>query len=709
MKAARRWGLGLAVMVCVVPPAPAWDDAEVLDTDVELPAVVVTATRGKRVAAELPYSVGSLDARELLIEAAVRTVPESLAREPGVMVQKTAHGQGSPYLRGFTSQRTLFLIDGVRLNNSVFREGPNQYWNTVDVLALHALEVARGPFSVLYGSDAVGGTVQAVTRGAADLERGRAWQRRLYSRYSSAENSTVSRAECIGRLIGDAVLTLGNSVKDFGDLEGGAETGTQEMSGYDEYDWDAKLEYFLGEDAVLVLAHQRVDIDDAWRTHKTLYGIDWEGLSVGSELRRVLDQDRELTYLQYHEVRQTGLAEEVHAGVSRHVQSEERDRLRTEARHDVQGFDVTTLGAFVCLVSRSPVGRLTYGAEIYHDSVDSFKRSLAADGSVSSTAIQGPVGDDASYDTVGVYVQDEVDVSERLRLVLGARYDYAEADANSVEDPWSGDPMKVTGDWDDVVGTARLIYALDRRPSWHVFAGVSEGFRAPNLSDLTRFDTARTDEIETPAPGLDPEQFVAYEVGVKAGTRTLSGRLACFYTDIDGMIVRTPTGRILDGDREVTKRNAGDGFVEGLEVEARWRVTEATTLFGMFTWMDGEVDTYPTSEAVLTREPLDRLMPPTGRVGVRRTCGTRCWVEGSCTIAGKADQLSTRDRSDTSRIPEGGTPGYTVYDVRAGWDVSEALALSVGLENVADEDYRIHGSGVNEPGRNLVVAADWTF
>jgi hemoglobin/transferrin/lactoferrin receptor protein len=60
-------------------------------------------------------------------------VPESLAREPGVMVQKTAHGQGSPYLRGFTSQRTLFLIDGIRLNNSVFREGPNQYWNTVYV------------------------------------------------------------------------------------------------------------------------------------------------------------------------------------------------------------------------------------------------------------------------------------------------------------------------------------------------------------------------------------------------------------------------------------------------------------------------------------------------------------------------------------------------------------------------------------------------
>ena len=74
-----------------------------------------------------------------------------------------------------------------------------------------------------------------------------------------------------------------------------------------------------------------------------------------------------------------------------------------------------------------------------------------------------------------------------------------------------------------------------------------------NLSDLTRLDSGRTDEIETPSPNLDPEQFLSYEIGIKGKRDKLSGQLAYFYTDIDDMIVRTPTGQVVDGDNEVTK------------------------------------------------------------------------------------------------------------------------------------------------------------
>jgi hemoglobin/transferrin/lactoferrin receptor protein len=625
------------------------------------------------------------------------------------MVQKTAHGQGSPYIRGFTSQRNLLMIDGVRLNNSVFREGPNQYWNTVDPLSLSRIELVRGPFSSLYGSDAIGGTVNAITRGVHDLRPDSEWDRRLYYRYSSAEDSHIARAESIGRLTDNLALTLGYSFKDFGDIEGGSEVGTQENTGYDERDWDAKLEYFLSDDAYLVLAHQSVDVDDAWRTHKTIYGIDWEGLSVGSELRRVLDQSRDLTYLQYHQYNADGFAEEVHAGISHHLQSEERDRLRTGDRHDVQGFDVHTYGAFLSLKSPSPLGDLIYGVEFYHDEVDSFKHTLNPDGSVKSTAIQGPVGDDATYDTLGIYLQDEIPLAERLSVILGGRYEFAQADADSVEDPATGERISVSGDWDDAVGSARMLYYLDESKTWNAFAGVSQGFRAPNLSDLTRLDSARTDEIETPSPDLDPEHFVSYEVGMKVGTPDRSAQIAYFYTDIDGMIVRTPTGRMIEEDYEVTKKNAGGGYVQGVELDARYRFCNDFTVFGAFTWMDGEVDTYPTSEAELETEYITRLMPPTGRLGLRWDLDAKYWIEGACTAAAKADKLNTRDQSDTSRIPPDGTPGYTVYDIRAGWNCSDSLALSVAVENITDEDYRIHGSGVNEPGRNLVVAMQSTF
>jgi len=121
------------------------------------------------------------------------------------------------------------------------------------------------------------------------------------------------------------------------------------------------------------------------------------------------------------------------------------------------------------------------------------------------------------------------------------------------------------------------------------------------------------------------------------------------------------------------------------------------------------VETYPTSDPVKKSEPLSRLMPATANLGLRwepREKGF--WVEGLVTIAGRQDRLSTRDKGDTQRIPPGGTPGYTVLTIRAGWQVTEHVTLSLAVENVTNEDYRIHGSGLNEPGTNavLTVAVD---
>jgi len=684
------------------PPAP----SEEQETKAQ---VFVTAPREQQLLQEAPYSAGVLGTDELRIDQPVRTVPESLKYQPGTLVQKTGHAQGSPYIRGFTGFRTLFLIDGIRLNNSVFRDGPNQYWNTVDAFGLSRIECVRGPFSVLYGSDAIGGTLNAVTRGVADIESGSNWDRQAYYRYASAEDSHIGRLESIGYLAEDLALSLGCTIKGFGDLEGGKEVGTQEKTGYDEQDWDVKLEFFPDEDTRLVLAHQGVDVEGAWRTHKTIYGIDWEGLKVGNELRRVLDQDRKLTYLQYHRHNIDSFCDEFQAGVSHHLQQEQRDRFRTGNRHDVQGFDVNTLGAFAQFKSPSDTGEWIYGTEYYRDWVSSFNHSYNTDGTLKKSAIQGPIADDATYDLVGVYVQDTIPVSEPMSLILGCRYDYTAVDANSVQDPNTGEQIKLADQWNAVTGSGRLLYHLDAEKRCNVFVGVSQGFRAPNLSDLTRLDSARTDEIETPSPGLDPEHFVSYEVGLKARTAGLSGQVALFHTDIRDMIVRTPTGVTIGEEHEVTKQNAGDGYVQGVEAEVRCGLGENVTAFGIFTWMDGKVETFPTSDPLLVEEPIDRLMPPTGRFGLRWDIDSAYWIEGACTVAAKADELSTRDASDTSRIPPGGTPGYTVYDVRVGCNVSSDLKLSAAVENIADEDYRIHGSGVNEPGRNIVLAAECRF
>lgn len=671
--------------------------------------VVVTSTRSERLLKDSPSSISLLKADTLRLEEPVRVLTDAFENEPGIMVQKTGAAQGSPYIRGFTGYRNLFLIDGIRLNNSTFRDGPNQYWNTIDPLCLSRIEVARGTLSMLQGSDAIGGTVNAITRGISDIRPDREWDRHLYYRYGSAENSHIARAEAMGWLTTKLALTLGYSTKTFGDLEGGKDVGTQLKTGYDEQDWDAKLEYLVTDDTTLVLAHQNTTTDDAWRTHKTIYGIDWKDLTHGDELRRSLDQQRELTYLQLHHLRGDGLFEEVHAGVSYQRQSENQNRLRTRDRLDDQGFDVDTLGAFVSLKSPFKAGDFVYGADYYHDAVDSYNHTLNPDGSIKKSAIQGPLGDDATYDLLGTYVQYELPLTQRLMIIPGSRFEYARARANAVQDPLSGKKMSVADEWSDTVGGLRLLYALDAAGSWNLFGGISQGFRAPNLTDLTQLDSARTDEIQTPSPGLRPERFVSSEAGLRVQTTGLAAQLAFFYTTIDGMIISTPTGRMIGSEYEVTRKNGGDGQIHGIEFDTRFMLPGDLTAFGAFTWMDGTVETYPTSDAMLTKEPVSRLMPPTARIGLRRDVSRNLWIEGTCKMAAKADKLSTGDKADTSRVPPGGTPGYAVYDLRAGWQCLETLKLTLALENLLDEDYRIHGSGVNEPGRNLVLAADWVF
>jgi hemoglobin/transferrin/lactoferrin receptor protein len=673
------------------------------------PDIVVTATRLAADAQTVPGIVYRLDGHRARTEQLARTTPDQLRGLPSTFVQKTGYGQGSPFLRGFTGFRTLCLVDGVRLNNSVFRDGPNQYWNTVDPASLRDSEVAMGSGSVLYGSDAVGGAMNAFPADVPEWEEGGNWDATLGLRASTADRSLVGRAQGGGR-VSEAFGFLGGvSVKSFGDLRGGRDVGQQQHTGYGEHAVDLRADWFPAEDSELSVVHQSVRQNDAWRTHRTIYGIEWEGLKKGDDLKHSFDQARDLTYAKFGRHASLGFVDDLQVTVSRHAQSEDQYRLRKDSTGDRAGSDVTTWGAGVQLASETLPGTLVYGFEYYRDFVSSYSRKYKADGSFKSEDIQGPVADDSTYDSLGVYLQDTLALWDgRFQVTPGVRYSWFQADVGVMKDPATGSAIGFTKQWDAVAGSLRAVQALDADRRWALFAGVSQGFRAPNLSDLSRLDTARSNELETPSPDVEPERFVAGEAGLKVRTSRVRAQAAYYYTVIESLIVRTPTGRTIDERVEVTKQNGGDGYVQGVELSGAVTLGLGWSARLAAAWMDGEVDAYPTSSAVKERDALSRLMPPSAEAGMRwdRADG-RCWVEGVCLAADKADQLSADDERDTQRIPPGGTPGYAVLSLRGGARLFESLTLSAGLDNLLDQDYRIHGSGVNEPGRSVTLAAEW--
>jgi len=172
-----------------------------------------------------------------------------------------------------------------------------------------------------------------------------------------------------------------------------------------------------------------------------------------------------------------------------------------------------------------------------------------------------------------------------------------------------------------------------------------------------------------------------------------------------------PTGETAEnGDLIVNKENSGEGYVHGVELTGSVKLHRDWTVWANFTWMRGELDSPVVAGGEDVTEPVSRLMPTTVNSGIRWTHSKRrYWVEFASTVADEQDRLASNDIRDTQRIPVGGTPGYEVFHLRAGWNPCRFATVTAALENILDEDYRIHGSGVNEPGRNFVLTAQFRF
>ncbi len=675
------------------------------------PEVVVTASRTPRASDQLPYRVTERSGDWIQTRRLARSLPEALQEETGIFVQKTGPGQISPFIRGFTGFHTLTLIDGIRLNNAVFRPGPNQYLATIDSFSVDRLEIVRGPASVQWGSDAVGGTLNAIVKERRDFPEGIHVFGRVFQRWASAEKSSTTRVETQGNFDEAIGYHLGMTYRTFGSIDGGQHVGEQSGTGYEEWAGDTKWRFVVNERLDWTFGFQQMTQSDVPRTHATVQGISWRGTTIGEDLRRDFDQERQLVYtqLEYENESDDTWLQRGTLSLSWQRQHEVERRDRSGGRFRRQGFTDRTLGAWLQLESPLAGGRLAYGGEIYLDQVDSFRRDFDSTGAA-SVAPRGPVADDGDYTLSGVFVQHEAEVAEGVHTTAGVRYSFARATADEV-DPDPSDATFIPAladDYESVVWNARVLF--DASEALRPYVGISTAFRAPNLSDLTRFDTARSGEVELGAPDLDPERFTSYEVGAHFRHRDTSASLAVFFTDVNNLIIRFPTGvTTTDGEPVVTLDNSGRGFVHGVEAAGDVPMGKDWRLFGNFTWLEGEVDQF-IAPGVKDREPISRLMPTTGLVGLGwEHPDGNVHADFLAQFVGEADRLSERDKSDTERIPPGGTPGYTVLTLRGGVRVSENVSVFGAIENLANRDYRVHGSGINAPGTNVILGLDLTF
>ncbi|MBS1829200.1 MAG: TonB-dependent receptor [Acidobacteria bacterium] len=662
---------------------------------------IVSAARHEQSRMGSPRSVSVVTSEEIR-RRNFRTVPEAVGSVAGVYLQETNYAGGSPIVRGMVGNRILLLINGIRLNNGMYRLGPNQYLNQIDIDQVDRIEVVRGAGSVLYGSDAFGAVINVITRQAPDPRSGKEFSGAARVRFGTANASGVGRADIAGA-DGRIGFYGGFSESRFGDLHAGGNRGVQPFTGYRQSAGDLTMAVALGPARTLTAGVSRLKQYDVPRTDVLLEGSDLKYLWHG--------QGRDMTYVRYEQAGSRKFAEGLVATVAFSRPFEDVMRIQASAP-TVERFlsdHVNTATFGLQLTARAGTAHaFTYGLDASSDWVGSTRSDLDLRNGIFS-AKPGNYVDGSTFRGFGGFVQDEVRISNRLDAVFGLRADSFHLDTEP-RDAATG-VVKVHSASSAVTGSGFLLWKLDRRVS--LVGGISQGFRAPNLDDSSMLGSSGL-RFEIPNAGLNPERSVNLESGIRFQGKVGSLSVVYFHDRYHDLIDRAPAlynglpflDRNANGKREANeelvyqRQNISRARVKGIEAETMVNLAENWTWTHHMTW------TYGTD--VSLAQPLTRIPPFYGASRLTWQPRGLFWAEAALLAATGQHRLSAADMADI-RIGPNGTAGYAVVHLRAGLRGTILSGLSVALENVTNRRYRMHGSGFAAPGINLIVGYERPF
>lgn len=661
----------------VLPPAAEESTAagEVIELEQRWPGVdLIDAERTTRAAVVVRPADGRSAA----------ALGDHLVGAAGVSIQRTGPGQAVPIVRGLIGSAVLVLVDGIRLNNAIFRPAPNQYTSLVDPWNVDSVTVVKGPGSAAFGSDALGGVVDVVSELPVFTQPGWGARSHVALGMTSADRSTVGHANLEA---GKAGLGVSGAVtfEDHNDLR----NGDGERSTPSAYRaWGAQLvgHWDRGHAATtawLSLYEQpELPRTDELRAG---YGQDAPAAAVWAyqPSRRVVAHAREL---------RRGLwgleGLELHAAYQR---IDDHRRIRDtgdpiELREEIVDHGVSLLARASDTVARF---ELLGGVEGNHDLVACQRRELDTETGVSSpVACRFPDG--SSMSQLGVFAEVRRELGPRLGLRLGLR--------------GGGSRLDITGDSGATIDTldwaAELGAELRLDAEISLVGNVGRGFRAPNVNDLAGLGPRPGNRYQEPSASLGNERALGVDVGARLRRPRLTTEAYLFALQHDDRIDVVPTGRMTDTGRDiVVSANVGTTTTYGAEALAALHLGQVA-IDGAVSWVRGTKDDLGQGQ-----EPADRIPPLGARAAVRWTPAPNLTLEGEVRVAAAQRRLSMRDLEDP-RIDPTGTDGFATVAVGARYRWP-SLAIALRVENLADAQYREHGSGIDAPGIDARLLLQW--
>ena len=671
----------IAAAVALAPPSTGADE--------RVDEVVVTAKRRVAELAEVSSATSLVGAGEI---APGDLVTDALVATPGVFLQQTTPGQGAAIVRGLTGSAVLHLVDGMRLNNAMTRSAPTQYLALVPVGAVERVEVVRGTPAALYGSDAVGGVVQVVTRRprfdseelqvrgrtevgyeTAELARAfattidagtRDFVMSLAADYLATGNRRTGGGERIGpsgfesaggRLLVERTTAPGATWSL--DLHWAEQPGTPRIDelvpGFGQSEPSAA--------EFLFAPNRRVFVHGRRREANGPLGLDW---TFDAAWQQIVDDRR---------TRETGAA-------ARRLEANASDLY----------------GAVVSAVGGTDASSWIAGAEFYHDRVTSGRIEEDVE-TGTRTRVEPRFPDGSTVRQAALFGSVDRRVGARHLLSAGVRLSHVavELAATDRTDAGSLDAANVSGD----IG---WVFEYDAR--WQLVANAGFGFRAPNVFDLGTLGNRPGNRFNVPNADLDSEHVVQGDAGLRWRGERLRWELVAFALRYRDRITSVGTGEVTADGRDIVQSlNAARSSLHGVETGFSFAASGVLTIDGFLNAARGEQRIAGQPE-----EPADRMPPVHGRFRMIYDADRRWRLLAALRFAGPQDRLSERDREDP-RIDPAGTPGWAILDLEALRRVGAGWHVGFAIGNVLDHRFRRHGSGLDAPGRGfaLTIRRDW--
>ena len=698
--------------------------------------IVISASKFEQSKKEVPQNIISINSKKVQISNP-QTTADLLSQSGRVFVQKSQLGGGSPMIRGFSTNRLLITVDGVRLNNAIFRGGNVQNVLSINPFNIMNTEVILGSGSVIYGSDAIGGVMNFYTTTPKLSESTTPnFTARSTARYASANNEKTAHLDFN---LGFQKWGFHSSVSlsDFGDLEMGAH-------GPDDYLSLYYAQHVNGQDIMVSNSTPRVQKFTKFRQMHLAQKIRYKanddlnfdfGLhySTTSDYPRydrlsTYDDDGVLHYAEWNygpqdwflaNLQMTKLSSRSNLydkiKISTAYQNFKESRINRKFNIETRKIGEENVDAFSLnfdfYKSLSNRSNISYGTEYIYNRVGSVGFKINTDTNASE-AIESRYPNGSKWQTLAAYLSHKYKPNSKLTVQSGIRYNYVTIDADlSDNNIFFNLPFEMAN-LETSALTGTFGFSWNPNPTFIWKLNTTTAFRAPNIDDIGKIFESEPGLIVVPNSNLKPEYAYGAELGVTINLKEFiifDG--SAYYTYLDKALVRKSfvvdgvSQMEYDGDLSEIQaiQNASKSWIYGFEAGLKVRLLKDLKFTTQYSYVHGVQEEMPGIEL-----PVRHVAPVFGNAHLVWK-NNRFQMDGFVNYNGAlsnsdisaelADSLFTLDAQGKPYAPS----WYTL-NLRTQFDFNKSLSVVGTIENITNQRYRSFSSGISAPGTNLICA-----